>query len=132
MFLPVIIIVIGGLGLCLCVLLFLFSRDKTARLPFIKESALNREVDLDKYAPTLHPDIFIETGLPDHPFRLVKNGIFCGVCLITNPVKHSEGSTFVHSHNCTVIRKEWKIMICKDAVQAEYFISLDKAHYRKR
>jgi hypothetical protein len=130
--LPTFIVVIGFLGLCLCAILFFLARDKSMRMPAIKESALNREVDLGKYMPTVHPDIYVEAGLPDHPFRLVKNGIFCGVCLITNPFKHIEGSTLVHTHNCTVIRKEWKIMICKDAVQAEYFISLGKAHYRKR
>jgi hypothetical protein len=131
LFLPVLIISIGLLGLSLCGLLLFLSLGKPRQPLEIKASPANSEVDLKKYRPTHHPEIFLDRNLPDHPLKLVKNGIFCGVCLITNSVRFSNTSPLVHTHACTVIRKEWKILICKDAIFSEYFISVGKPHFKK-
>ncbi len=129
---PALILAFGCLGICICIFLFFLSRNNAAKEQVVKPSNINRDVDLKMYHPTLHPEIYLAKELPDHPFRLVKNGIFCGVCLITNAIRHCDNAHFVHTHTCTVIRKDWKILICKDAILSEYFISLDKAHFRKK
>ena len=131
LYMPYLIIAIGALGLCLCGFLVYLARESGKGAREIKKSPINQNVDLKKYFPTPHPEIFIDRELPDHPFRLVKNGIFCGVCLITSEFKHSDNPSLVHTHYCTVIRKEWKIMICKDAILSEYYISLGKAHFKR-
>lgn len=37
----------------------------------------------------------------------------------------------VHTHLCTVFHKQWKILVCRDDANAEYFISEDRAYFRR-
>lgn len=99
--------------------------------PRIPSSDLNKDIDLARYRPTPDPILFLDGDLPDHPFKVGDGGIFCSVCLINTRLKSPADPVTIHEHACTVIRKDWKIVICRDGIRAEYYISLGSAHLKK-
>lgn len=129
---PVLAIAGGAAGLLACLIAFLRSRGRgEADSGTIPRTGLNRDIDVARYKPTSDPILFLEKELPDHPFKIGDGGILCSICLINSRLKLPSGAITIHEHACTVIRKEWKIVICREAGQAEYFISLDRTHLRK-
>lgn len=98
----------------------------------LKENGLNREIDLRLYWPTSAPSIFVDRNLTRHPFRIQKDGVFCGDCLMVNDLKAARNKMSMHKHDCTVSKKDWKIIVCADPFEADYYISLDKFHFKKR
>ena len=132
MLMPIGVMIAAGAGLLLCGIAFFRSRERPAPVPDVPANALNKDVDLAQYRPTDQSSVFAHKSLPSHPFKVGKGGIFCGVCLITSTYRHSSNPVQVHTHLCTVIRKDWKIMVCRDEWNTEYFISEDIAFFRKR
>lgn len=133
MVIPVIAIGFGSAGLLACALAFLRMRSARGRNPdpgTILPSDLNKGLDLARYKPTGNPLVNLDKELPDHPFKFGDGGVFCGVCLINTNLKRQTVPVLIHTHACTVIRKEWKIAICREGFRVEYFVSLDKAHLR--
>lgn len=129
---PIAIMIAVAAGLVLCGIAFFRSRERAVPVPPVPPNALNKDVDLEQYRPTDQPAVFAHKSLPSHPFKVGKGGIFCGVCLITSTYRRSSNPVQVHSHLCTVIRKDWKIMVCRDEWNEEYFISEDVAFFRKK
>lgn len=100
--------------------------------PAIRETKANKEVDLERYAPTGHPALFLERGISAHPFGIGNGGVFCGDCFINTHLKAQASDMIIHSHPCTATGKAWKIVICRDASGADYFVSLERAFLKKK
>lgn len=111
--------------LCLIVCLKTLWPGPARPVP-IRPTELNKGIDISRYKPTDDPILFLDKALPDHPFKIGEGGVFCSVCLINQQLKLPNGRITVHDHSCTVIRKDWKIVICRGGGRAEYFISLDR------
>lgn len=135
MVIPILAIGLGGAGLLACLAALLRLRPQAARPAApggVEATDLNKDLDLRSYKATGNPIIRLHKDLPDHPFRLGDGGVFCGVCLINTNLRRQTVPVLIHTHACTVIRKEWKIAICREGTRVEYFVSLDQAHLRKR
>ena len=134
MLIPILAIALGSVGLLVCAILFLGLRTKapkTRDTESVPPTDLNKEIDLPRYKATGNPILHLDKGLPDHPFKIGDGGVFCSVCLINTNLKRQTEPVMIHSHECPVIRKVWKIMICRDGDRAEYFVSLDRAHLKR-
>jgi hypothetical protein len=133
MLIPLLAIGLGCAGLLACALALLRFRPSSARdTAAVTPSKLNKDLDLARYKATGNPIIHLEKDLPDHPFKVGDGGVFCGVCLINTNLKRQTVPVLVHTHDCTVIRKEWKIAICRIGSEVEYFVSLGNAHLSKQ
>jgi hypothetical protein len=135
MVVPIIAIFSAALGLLVCLFLYWRFREPIPRAlgaAGIRPSDLNKEIDLDRYQSTSNPILFLDKAIEEHPFKIGDGGVFCQVCLINTQLKPQTGPVLIHSQDCTAIRKEWRIAICRDAGMVEYFISQGKAHFRKR
>lgn len=132
MLLPVIAILFGAAGLVVCAALFLRCGKRPVPVVVIRETRLNREINLQAYWPTPAPSIFVERNLLTHPFRVQKNGVFCGDCLFVNSLRAERNAMSMHQHACTVSSKDWKILVCADGIESDYYISLNRYHFRNR
>lgn len=125
--LSILAISIGAAGLLACLIIGLKALWPASAAPAsIRPTDLNREIDIVRYKATDDSILFLDKILPDHPFKIGNGGVFCSVCLINNQMKPSTGRITIHDHACTVIRKNWKIVICREGGSVEYFISLDR------
>lgn len=129
---PLLAILSGAFGIMACVIVCLkvlwpASADSAPILP----TELNKEMDIARYKATDDAILFLAKTLPDHPFKIGDGGVFCSVCLINQQLKLPTGLITIHDHACTVIRKDWKIVICRDGGRVEYFISLDRPFLKR-
>jgi hypothetical protein len=129
---PILAIAMGFIGLGICVAAFLGLRDKPERIPDIPGNQVNAEVNLRKYRQTQHPFLFVDRELEVHPFKIGASEIFCGDCLIRAAFKKPVIHLMIHSHDCTVKKRVWKVLVCLDEFTTEYYISLEKVHFRKK
>jgi len=132
MALPIIAICVGAAGLAACLIACLKALWPASTAPApIRRTHLNKEIDLSRYKATEDSILFLAKALPDHPFKIGDGGVLCSVCLINTQLKLPTGPVTIHDHSCTVIRKEWKIVICRDGGNAAYFISLDRPYFKR-
>ncbi len=134
MLIPILTLSLGTVGLLVCGFLVLGMRTRDTRptpSDDVIPSQLNKAINLARYKTTDNSIVHLDRGLPDHPFKLGDGGVFCSVCLINTNMKRQTEPVRMHSHVCTVIRKDWKILVCRAGGQAEYFISLDRAHFKR-
>ncbi len=129
---PLLALIVGVAGLAACAVAGLIALwpASAASVP-IPRTELNRDIDITRYKATDDSILFLAKTLPDHPFKIGDGGVFCSVCLINQQLKLPTGLITVHDHACTVIRKDWKILICRDVGRVEYFISLDRPYLKR-